>query len=144
MQEIRRLGCVNRIGAPGHMSSKIKPSPHRNVLVLPVHGVRMVISALPDTGRGAVGGCRKVADVVGLGPSDVPVANTAMGVVGDSPAADGLAAAVLAAGAVDAVHAHEVVLGITAPVVSRNLRSNIQHSIMHFTPRKLFTYTCLS
>ena len=38
-----------------------------------------------------------------------------MRVVGDAPAADGRAAAVLGAGAVDAVHAHVVVLGIAAP-----------------------------
>ena len=51
----------------------------------------------------------------GIGPALFPVADAAVRVVGDAPAADGRAAAVLGAGAVDAVHAHVVVLGVATP-----------------------------
>ena len=53
---------------------------------------------------------------LGTGPALFPVADAAVRVVGDAPAADGGPAAVLGAGAVDAVHAHVVVLGVAAPV----------------------------
>ena len=77
----------------------------------------MVVSAFPDAGRGPVRGRGEVADVVGLRPGDVPVPDAPVGVVRDAPPADGLPpAVVLAAGAVDAVHAHVVVLGVAAPV----------------------------
>ena len=50
----------------------------------------MVVPALPDAGGGPVGGRREVPDVVGLGPGDVPVADAAVRVVRDAPAADNL------------------------------------------------------
>ena len=51
--------------------------------------------------------------------TDIPVADAAVGVVRHSPPADWRPPAVRAAGAVDAVHAHEVVLGVAAPVKRR-------------------------
>ena len=48
----------------------------------------MVVPALPDAGGGPVGGRGEVPDIVRLGPGDVPVADAAVRVVRDAPAAD--------------------------------------------------------
>ena len=82
----------------------------------------MVVSAFPDAGRGPVRGRGEVAHVVGLRPGHVPVPDAAVGVVRHAPPADGRPPAVRAAGAVDAVHAHEVVLGVAAPVRRRRFQ----------------------
>ena len=76
----------------------------------------MVVPTLPHARRGAVRSPGEVAHVVGLAPGDVSIADAPMGVVRDASPADRLSPAVCAAGAVDAVHAHVVVLGIAAPV----------------------------
>ena len=105
----------------------------------------MVVSAFPDAGRGPVRGRGEVADVVGLRPCDVPVPDAPVGVVRDAPPADGLPpAVVLAAGAVDAVHAHVVVLGVAAPVRVRSaaILQRWQERNVNFVKQQLPDLAC--